>query len=198
MDDLKKIIAANIASLRRHHGVTQLELAERLNYSDKAVAKWERGESYPDVATLKEIADMFSVTVDYLLQAEHKQEKIRRREYSRRQKRNRLLISAISCVLVWLVATAVFVNLDLLTSLSGNWLAFIYAIPVTAILLLIFNSVWGRAKWNFLIVSLLMWSVLLSLCLTFLQTLQLNLWLLFLIGIPGQVIIILWAGIRKE
>ncbi len=197
MDDLKKTIAMNIATLRRHHGVTQLELAERLNYSDKAVSKWERGESYPDVATLKEIADMFAVTVDYLLQAEHKQEKSMHREYTRRQKRNRLLISAISCVLVWLVATAVFVNLDLLTNLQGYWLAFVYAIPVTAILLLIFNSIWGRPKWNFLIISLLMWTTLLSLCLTFLQALQLNLWLLFLIGIPGQIIILLWAGIRK-
>ncbi len=196
MNDLKSIIAANISELRRQNGVTQLELAERLNYSDKAVSKWERGESYPDVATLKEIAEMFSVTVDYFLQAEHPQEKTVRREYSRRQKRNRLLITAISCVLVWLIATFVFVNIDLLTTdLHGHWLTFVYAVPVTAIVLLIFNSIWGRPRWNFAIISFLMWSLLAAFCLTMLP---LNLWLLFLIGIPGQIIILLWAGIRKQ
>ncbi len=197
MEDLKKIIAANISTLRREHGLTQLDLAERLNFSDKAVSKWERGESYPDVVTLKEMAVVFSVSVDYLLQAEHPQEKNRHREYTRRQKRNRFLIAAISCVLVWLIATAVFVNLDLLTDLSGDWLPFVYAVPVTAIVILVFNSIWGKPQWNFLIISVLMWSVLTALCLTLLQALQLNLWLLFLIGVPGQVIIGLWAGIRK-
>lgn len=195
MNDLKNIIAANISQLRRDKGITQLELAERLNYSDKAVSKWERGESYPDVATLKEIAELFSVTVDYLLQEEHPQEKTARREYTRKQRRNRVLITAISCVLVWLIATFVFVNIDLLTVDShAHWLAFIYAVPVTAIVLLIFNSIWGRPRWNFAIISALMWSSLLAICLTMLSA---NLWLLFLVGIPGQVIIVLWAGIRK-
>ncbi|MBQ4612535.1 MAG: helix-turn-helix transcriptional regulator [Clostridia bacterium] len=194
MDDLKKIIANNISQLRRDNGVTQLELAERLNYSDKAVSKWERGESYPDVATLKEIADMFSVTVDYLLQAEHVQEKVKRREYTRKQKRNRFLIAAISCVLVWLIATFVFTSMDMIPQVRGGWLAFVYAVPVTAIVCLVFNSIWGRPRMNFVIISVLMWSVLATVCLTMLT---LNLWLLFLVGIPGQIIIVLWAGIRK-
>ncbi len=195
MDDLKQIIAANVSELRRLHGMTQLELAERLNYSDKAVSKWERGESIPDVATLKEIADMFSVTVDYLLQAEHTQEKAARREYTGKQKRNRLLITAISCVLVWLIATFIFVNIDLWTSnLHGHWLTFVYAVPVTAIVLLVFNSIWGKPRWNFAIISVLMWSLLAAFCLTMLS---MNLWLLFLVGVPGQIIILLWAGIRK-
>ena len=72
MEDPKEIIARNIVDLRRKNGMTQLELAEKLNYTDKAVSKWERGESIPDVAVLKTIADLFGVTVDYLLTAEHK------------------------------------------------------------------------------------------------------------------------------
>ena len=195
MDDLKKVIAANIGQLRRDGGITQLELAERLNYSDKAVSKWERGESYPDVATLKEIADMFSVTVDYLLQAEHPKEKHARREYTRKQKRNRLLITAISCVLVWLIATSIFTSLDIMSvEASGQWLAFVYAVPVSAIVLLVFNSIWGRPRWNFAIISVLMWSALATTCLTLWVH---NLWVLFLVGVPGQIIILLWAGIRK-
>ncbi len=198
MDDLKAIVANNIVELRHKHNLTQLDLAEKLNYSDKAVSKWERGESCPDVSTLKDIAELFSVTVDYLLHKEHPIEAAQRREYTKRQKRNRFFISAISCVLVWLVATAVFVNLDLLVDgIQGQWLAFVYAVPVTAVLMLVFNSIWGQPKWNYLIISVLMWSVLASLCLTLYQALSLNLWLLFLIGVPGQVIIGLWSGIRK-
>ena len=48
MNNIKSIIAQNITDLRRAKGLTQLELAEQLNYSDKAVSKWERAESMPD------------------------------------------------------------------------------------------------------------------------------------------------------
>ena len=61
MTDLKPIFAENLAVLRKKKGWTQLELAERLNYSDKAVSKWERGESLPDVTILKQIADLFEL-----------------------------------------------------------------------------------------------------------------------------------------
>ena len=71
MEDLKVTIAKNIQTLRKNTGLTQSGLAERLNYSDKAVSKWERGESLPDIAVLKEIADLFGVSVDYLLSDSH-------------------------------------------------------------------------------------------------------------------------------
>ena len=138
---------------------------------------------------------MFGVTVDYLLEAEHQTQKDTRREYTRQQKRNRFLISAISCVLVWLIATFVFTTIEVISNnVHGHWLAFIYAVPVSAIVMLVFNSIWGRTKLNFLIISVLMWSLLAAICLTLVN---LNLWLLFLVGIPGQIIICLSAGIRK-
>ena len=65
MEDLKLIIAKNISTLRKAAAMTQFELAEKLNYSDKAVSKWERGESLPDVSVLKAIADIFSVDKDF-------------------------------------------------------------------------------------------------------------------------------------
>ena len=67
MEDLKQIISKNIVSLRNSENMTQAELAEKLNYSDKAVSKWERGDSLPDVIVIKQIADIFGVTVDSLL-----------------------------------------------------------------------------------------------------------------------------------
>lgn len=198
MEDLRMIIAGNIGQLRRTAGMTQLELAERLNYSDKAVSKWERGESLPDVGTLKEIADLFCVSVDYLLRADHPVESAVRREYTKRQKRNHRLITAMACMLVWFLAVLVFANLDLLweaPEARHAWLAFVYAVPVTTIVALVFNSIWGNRRWNFAIISILVWSALLTAYLTA-CVFGLNLWLIFLPGVPAQVIIGLWAGLR--
>ncbi len=196
MENLKITVAKNIADLRKAANMTQLDLASRLNYSDKAVSKWERGESLPDVATLKTIAEIFSVTVDYLLQEEHLQETIPVQQYSKHRRRNRGLIAAMSSVLVWLIATFVFVNIDLISKqFHRHWLIFVYAVPATAIVLLVFNSIWGRRKLNFLIISIEVWSLLVAVYLT---ALPYNLWLIFFIGVPAQIIICLWAGLRLK
>lgn len=196
MEDLKITVAKNIADLRKAANMTQLDLASRLNYSDKAVSKWERGESLPDVVTLKTIADIFSVTVDYLLQQEHLQETAVIRRYSKRQHRNHAIITAMSSMLVWLIATFVFVNIDLISKeFHRHWLIFVYAVPVTAIVLLVFNSIWGRRKMNFLIISIEVWSLLVAVYLT---ALPYNLWMIFFIGVPAQIIICLWAGLRLK
>ncbi len=198
MEDLKMVIAGNIGKLRREAGLTQLELAEKLNYSDKAVSKWERGESLPDVTTLKEVADLFAVTVDYLLRADHPSEVAAQREYTRRQQRNHALITAMSCALVWLVATILFTNIDLLpNTVQHHWLTFVYAVPVTAVVLLVLNSIWGNRRHNFLIISVLVWCVLAAVFITFLAF-GYVLWLLFIIGVPAQIIILLWSGLRLK
>ena len=61
MEDLKVIFAQNLIALRKQMKLTQIELAEKINYSDKAVSKWERGESIPDVSVLMVIANLFNV-----------------------------------------------------------------------------------------------------------------------------------------
>ena len=69
MDDatLGNQIGSNIAAYRKQAGLTQAGLAEKLNYSDKAVSKWERGESVPDVMTLVQLAELFRIPVGELL-----------------------------------------------------------------------------------------------------------------------------------
>lgn len=198
MEDLKLIIAGNIGKLRRESKLTQLELAERLNYSDKAISKWERGESIPDVVTLKLLADSFGVTVDYLLRADHPLETNAKREYTKRQKRNYLLISIISCVLVWFIAVFLYTSMDVALPVFRDrmWMVFVYAVPVTAIVLLVFNSIWGPKRFNFLIISILVWSFLACAFITSIVFFNYNLWLVFMIGIPAQVIICLWSGLQ--
>ena len=194
MEDVRGIIAQNIASLRTQKNMTQLELAEILNYSDKAISKWERGESLPDVVVLKQIADLFGVTVDYLLEEVHPLNS-KMQSVPRQLKRNRALITGLACMLVFLIATFIFVVLRLATDLDGIWLAFLYSIPICAILLIVFNSIWGNKRHNFFYISLLVWSVLASIYFTIGDY---RLWLIFVIGIPAQVIIVMWSGIKAR
>ncbi len=197
MNDLKSIIAENIASLRKRSGITQAELAEKLNYSDKAVSKWERGESIPDISVLKSIADLFCVKIDYLISEDHSDASLQRPQVSKMQVKNRKLILGMSIVLVWLIATFVFVVLEYaLPHQSLLWMTFIYAVPVTLIIWLIFNCIWFDKKHTFGIISALVWSVLAVIYLSLLFWINYNAWLLFFIGVPAQIIVILWSGIR--
>ena len=66
-EKLKLQIGSNIASYRKRAGLTQAGLAERINYYDKAVSKWERVESLPDVTTLVLLAEQFEITVNDLV-----------------------------------------------------------------------------------------------------------------------------------
>ncbi len=195
MEDLKKVVAKNIQDLRRSADMTQLTLAETLNYSDKAVSKWERGDSLPDVTVLKSIADLFGVTVDYLLTEDHTSVLNKRREYTHRQKVNRLIITALSTMLVWLIGTIVFISINL-AGLKMGWLAFLYTFIISIVVILVFNSIWGNRRKNFLIISLLVWGVLAVVYFTVLSSISYNIWLVFIIGIPAQIIILLWSRLR--
>ena len=132
MNDLKPIIAKNIIELRTAAGMTQIELAEKLNYTDKAVSKWERGESVPDVSVLLRIAELFGVTLDYLVHPHERKRTIS--ELATEKVRNRGLITGIGIVLVWLVATALYVSTDIASvPYIYRWLVFVWAVPVSAV-----------------------------------------------------------------
>lgn len=212
MEDLKSIIAENITALRKGSSMTQIELAEKLNYSDKAISKWERGESVPDITVLKTIADMFGVTVDYLLVREHisvdqelSEEEILKheREEKKQEKKKRLkkthsIVAAMSVLLVWLIATLLFVILD--ASLNGtlrHLLVFPYAVVASMIVWLVFNSMWFNKRRNYLIISIMIWAIAVAVHITVLAGGH-NLWQIYLLGIPGQIIIALWSIIGKK
>ena len=201
MEDIKSVIAENISRLRRENNMTQIELADRLNYSDKAISKWERGESVPDISVLKAIADLFGVSVDYLISSEH--EKIAESadedaEIAKNKKRKHTMVAGMSVLLVWLVAATVFVPIDIATTDAvAHWLTFAYAVPISMIVWLVFNSIWFNRRRNFLIISIMMWSLIMAIHLSVLVG-GYNFWQFYLIGIPGQLIIILWSIIGKK
>ncbi len=198
MGELKATIAKNIIELRKSNEYTQAQLAEKLNYSDKAVSKWERGESVPDVAVLKAIADIFGVSVDYLLQEEHEAgvQAGRLEGEKERKKVNRFVVVLLSVALVWLIATIVFVALKIYPKkFELLWSVYVYAVPASCIVMLVFNSIWGRPRLNYIIVSLLVWSIIFSVYVCFLPH---DLKLIFVLGIPAQIIIILWSYLKKR
>lgn len=199
VEDLKPIIAKNITQLRQSRKMTQIELAEQLNYSDKAVSKWERAESIPDITVLKQIADLFGVPLDYLVRAEHDTlpEPVGDTpDFAPNWRRNHAIITSLSLLLVWLVATMAYVMIDMIApALKLHWLAFVYAVPVSMIVWLVFNSIWFNLRRNYLIISLMMWSALLSVVLTLLAC-GIGAWQLFILGIPGQIIIFMWSRLQ--
>ncbi len=197
MKDIKSIFAKNLVDLRVENNMTQLELAEKLNYTDKAVSKWERGESVPDITVLISISELFDVTLDYLFKEEHTfAEKIYGKKKTGRYSHG--VITAVSVLLVWFVAVLSFVVIELVGGAPiSTWLIFIYALPISGIVWLVLNSIWFDRKRNYIIITLLMWSGLLSLHLSFL-TFGMNIWRIYLIGIPAQIIIILWSVMKKK
>ena len=196
--DMKRTIAKNITELRLAKGMTQLQVAEKLNYSDKAVSKWERAESIPDIVILKEIADLFGVTLDYLVSEKHSKPAVNPPIDESVKKRKQIDIMSLSVALVWFIATLIFVVLDLTTDIMyAHMLPFVYAVPVSAVVWLVFNSIWFSKRTNYIIISILVWSTLLAFYTTF-RVFNIDIKMLFLLGIPGQMIIFMWSMLGKR
>ena len=195
-DNLQSVIAGNIAALRRARGFTQAELAEKLGYSDKSVSKWERGDGLPDVLCLKAMADLFGVSLDYMLEEDHPAdgespnpaapEPLPNKE---QYQVNRRTIAALSVAGVWLLAALVYVA----GLIAGKTLvtSFFLAVPVSAILLTVFSSLWGNRTHLFLSVTLLVWGTLLLICWVLRDR---NPWLLMTLCAPAAVVV--WLSCR--
>ncbi len=181
MDELKNIVASNLIELRVASGMTQSQLAEKINYSDKSVSKWERAEAIPDVAVLKNIADVFGVTVDYLITTHDRWEKKPKKE---KRIVSRQMIIAVSVMGIWAIAFVAFVILWLMERVV--WQIFLGAVPVSLITLLVLHSVFERGKYNFWIVTALMLSVLSFVYFLFLRY---NWWQIFLLAVPLELVI---------
>jgi len=189
MNDLKDIVSKNMIYLRTNNKMTQLELGEALSYSDKAVSKWERGEAVPDAYVLKKLSAIFNVPVDYLL-CEHSEKELKA---IKPHQVDRRVISLISFLGTWTIAIIIFAVFWFLGSIE--WLVFVYALPVSLVVMIVFTSIWGKEKTNICYCSLLIWSIISAVYLTFLQY---NWWILFVIGLPLQIILLLSFRIRIQ
>ena len=190
-EKLKIQIGNNIAAFRKQYAMTQAELADKLNYSDKAVSKWERGESVPDIMTLAQIAELFGVGMDALVGTESTAVTMKVDSQMPKRRVNKTVIQLLVSILVWFVALFVYVVLSSM-DVHKSWIGFIYAVPANAIVLLSLRSAWGKYGLNVVLISAIVWGSLLSFYLTMLIFTGYNIWKLFLLGILGQIAVFLW------
>ena len=195
---IKETVAQNMMALRLAAGMKQSELAERIHYSDKSVSKWERAEALPDVAVLKSVADVFGVTVDYMI-TPHEDGTAGAPETAAPPAdavgaaRHRL-VTRIVLIGIWTLALLLFI----IFWLAGHpeWVRFVVtgALPVSLISWLVLHSVWERGRYNLWIISALTASLLLLVYAIFYRH---NWWQLFLLQIPAEGIILCGFGIAR-
>ncbi|MBR4910562.1 MAG: helix-turn-helix transcriptional regulator [Clostridia bacterium] len=157
--NIRMNFARNLAFYRKAARKTQMELATELNYSDKSVSKWERGEGLPDLEVTAQIANILGVSVSDLIADKYKRRIL--------ITRNKAIITFLSVGVVWLIAAIVFFLLQTAAEGLRSWLAFIYALPASAIVSIVFSAIWWRRTHVFLSVSLLIWSLCLCITLSF-------------------------------
>lgn len=194
MDNLNSVVSKNLIKFRTLAGLTQMELAKKINYSDKSISKWERGDGLPDLAVLVKLSEIYKINInEFLNQNTPEQEIVISKEYTNKK---HLLISILSSGLVFFVATIVFVVLFMIDSTASfAWLSFIFAIPVASIVLLIFSLLWGNNYLNALFSTLILWGIILSICFTVSMD---KIWILCLLGVIFEFLIVFWFIFRHK
>lgn len=187
--EIRERIASNMASLRKQKGLTQSELAELINYSDKSVSKWERAEGIPDLYILVQMAEIFGVKVSDFLVDENERPTLKQ-EIAPLSWRSKLIITALAVGLVCFFATVVYFVLNIV-GLESKYLLLAYylAIPVSAIVLIVFTSLWFRKIYSFLSIDLLIWSVAFGIY--FFIPLK-SMEFIFAVAAVLQVLVVLW------
>ncbi|MBQ6980233.1 MAG: helix-turn-helix transcriptional regulator, partial [Clostridia bacterium] len=186
MNNVKEMLPKNLVKLRSESKMTQSEVAEKLNYTDKSVSKWERGEAIPPIDVLKDLADLYGVSLDYLV-GNTENGSYDRRYTSKANNTNKVVIMLLAVSLVWIVATVLYAY-GIIFAHSSFWTLFVGAVPLTTVVLIVFNGIWGKRKFTFILISVLIWTLITTIYLVFLTTpSRYNLWAIFIIGIPLQV-----------
>ena len=187
-EDIKTNFSQNLIKLRKAKNLTQLQLAEKLNYSDKAISKWEVGSVLPDIETIQHIAEFFGITVNDLIYA--KKKNILKEFY-----KTHLCTTLLVTISIWFVATIIFFVLDSATSLQRTWLTFIFTIPVNAIVLIVLSGIWFKKIFVYLSATAFLWSTILAI---FLAINNPQLWFIFIVGVVGQGVISVAMLLKKK
>lgn len=182
MKSLREIIPQNIINLRKKMGLTQVGLAKKVNFSDKAVSRWENGEVLPDIETLEVLSKVFNVPISYLFE-EHFETKI---EQKVGLTKNELLMHILTILIIWTIFTIVFVYRQI-TYGDIMWRLFVWAVPLTSCYMLYTNRKSKNKILSLIFRTIFCWSFLT--CIYF-ELIELNAWLIYIIGVPVQAVII--------
>lgn len=181
MEELKIIISKNLIYLRKKNNLTQSDLAEKINYSDNAISRWERGEVTPGIEILKILSDFYQVEIKDILD-ENMSMTMENPKEMVTEKVNKILTVIFSISVVWFITVVAYTYLTIILNINF-WQAFVLAVPVSSFVALYFNNRWGSRVMSIVISSVLAWSIIASVYLIFLEY---NLWLVFLLGLPMQ------------
>lgn len=195
-NDIKTTVASNLIALRKSKGLTQADVANALNYSDKSVSKWEHADSLPDISILSALADMYGVTLDYLTHEDAEEQLAYVNGKHKPDRERQLTIEILAVTIILLCSTVAFVYGYCFREVQYVfWQAYLWAIPASSILLLYFNRVWHKnILASIILKSILLWSLLLCI---YLQFFDYKLWMIFIIGVPIEVIFILSGNLTK-
>lgn len=195
-NDIKTTVASNLIALRKSKGLTQADVANALNYSDKSVSKWEHADSLPDISILSALADMYGVTLDYLTHEDAEEQLAYVNGKHKPDRERQLTIEILAVTIILLCSTVAFVYGYCFREVQYVfWQAYLWAIPASSILLLYFNCVWHKnILASIILKSILLWSLLLCI---YLQFFDYKLWMIFIIGVPIEAIFILSGNLTK-
>ena len=189
MEDLKVVFASNLIALRASAGMTQAELGEKISYSDKSISKWERAEALPDVAVVKNLADLFGVSVDFMLES-HGEWKPEHVETTRSF--DEKMVTGVAFMAIWTLAALLFVIFWIFG--YTFWVIFLCAAPISLITALVLNSIWNEGRYNMLIVLAIVFAVF-AVIYFFLR--KYTPWQLVFVLVPAELLVLLSFQIRK-
>ena len=193
--NIRQIVAKNLANLRKNKKITQSDLAEKFGYSDKAVSKWENGDTLPDIETLYQLCEFYNVSLDFIVSPDSFEDKIK---YIKHMNKaviiNNSLIETLYCSFVWILATIIYIYL-LIFSQFDFWQIYIWALPATGLVGFLFMKVWKNKIYNFVVSTFFFWTLTIA---AYIQFIEYNIWPLFDLMIPIQVALILRIAINDK
>ena len=191
MRDIKDIISTNLINLRKAHNLTQNELADKLSYSDNMVSRWERGEITPNIETLQKISEFYNIPISALIEegALEKEKKL-----DKFQDIKKFSIILLMITTLWCIITIAFVLVNSILH-QNIWKIFVLGVPLSCVILLLFNGTWNKTLYRFIVISVLIWSLLAYVYLYFLTY---NMYFIFLVGVPAELSLVIWAFIKPK
>lgn len=192
LGELKLISASNIINLRTAAGLTQAELGAKLNYSDKTISKWERGEAIPDAYVLTQLAQIFNVSVDYLLSSHDKWKSPEEIEKSNEPSYSAEIIIVVTLLGIMTAALTAFVIVWIFGIIE--WRIFLVGIMLSSLVYLILDQVFMHGRHLKIALILLIVSVFVLVYFVFWDK---NPWQVFLVMAPAIAIALLSTHIYK-
>ena len=193
MEDVKQIITDNLISLRKARNLTQQDVATYLNYTDKAVSRWETGESLPDISVLQKLAEFYGVDFEYLIKT-HAEPLQPEKPAASHIKVAVFLLFTVCCFTLATIAYVYSIVIDN----RYYWVAFIWALPVSFFIGFVLSRRWWNRILTASFLSATVWTLILSVYLQLIYWNITDVWALFLLGVPIQLIIVLLLYIRKK